>query len=666
MLLIRFLLMFFIYFRIKNIWYFNFVFTVLLTNNKGMRVRFLQTVATFMLFATSIFAQFDSKTFDSQSELVPMAEQEQAGSVKGFAYCDRTVTKPRFLSGKDNIMLTGAILVPPMKDNRIKGVRFYANVADDKGCIFVADAESQEILEIKEVAIKPGLNDFSFDVPLTMKYETSYYVGFQQLAGAGEQSYVVPFDNRREYSLDPGAFVQRSKKRYEKSGYTSLMNVASLRIGTLMIYVDIEDVKGKMINMAYPLKTEVPEDATEEKPFDAVITVRNLGGNEIKSLNAGLLFGQNGQSGDLTCSIPAYSDGEIKATCESVAGGLGTCELTVQKVNGAFNPYRDYKALNQYRVIALTGGGVTRDNVLIEAFVSEKSEKSIEAEKGLMKICEEYKSQGLNPIFVTYHLDDEFTSKKIKSLIGDLNVSEYPVAAFNRLVNPKVEYSLDLPNAQPMEQWEVMKELATKADQPFTFDNVTVKKDGSITVHMTGTTYKYCDPRTLYVTALIVEKEVPAKAQVGAKEGYVHHNVVREFITLEYGNKLNPDEQMVELKSKPIPSLENQTKRDLDIVIILHQDITGIYPKQKTVYAAGVWTLNSTIGVEPVAPAYSPKISVLDGYLNIEGDVRDITIYTVDGQMVARSAAHQLTSGSYVVVFTSHNGYKSSAKVFVK
>lgn len=631
-----------------------------------MRIRFLQTIAVFMLFATSGFAQFDSKFFDSQRELEPMLEQAQAEPVKGFAYCDRTVTSPLFLSTKkDSMMLSGAILIPPMKDNQIKGVKFYANVADDKGCIFIADAESNEILEIKEVPIKPGLNGFSFDTPLTMKDETSYYVGFQQLAGAGKQSYVIPFDSRREYSLKPGAFVQISKKRYEKSGYAFPMDVSSLHIGTLMIYVDIEDVQNKMVNMAIPLKTEIPEDATEEKPFDAVITLRNLGGNEIKSLNVGLLFGQNSQSGDLSCSIPAYSDGEIKATCEPVVGGLGTCELTIRKVNGAINPF-DYKALNQYRVIALAGGGVPRDNVLVEAFVSEKSEKSIEAEKRLMEVCEEYKSQGLNPIFVTYHLDDEFTSRKIKSLTGDLNISEYPVAAFNRLVNPNVEYSLDLSNAQPMEQWEVMKKLAAKADQPFTFDNVTVKKDGSIAVYMTGTTYKYCDPRALCVTALVVEKKVPAKAQVGAKEGYVHHNVVREFITLEYGNKLNPDEQMVEFKSKPISSLENQTKRDLDIVIILHQGITGIYPKQKFVYAAGVWTLNSTIGVEQVAPEHSPKISVLDGYLNIEGDVRDVTIYTVDGQVVAQSVARQLTSGCYVVVFTSHNGYKGSAKVFVK
>ncbi|MDO4692171.1 MAG: hypothetical protein Q4A64_04780 [Porphyromonadaceae bacterium] len=637
-----------------------------------------------LLFASSaVFAQ--KQTASDSEGLVLKAHYAkgpiatQAAPASYFGYADATVEQLAFVGVNQDAIIGQAIKLPAMGGNKLKKVRFHANQDSQDGNVFVIATSSSELKLVQNLQIKTGWNDVTLSTPFEMVNSEEYYVGYQIKAKA--QPGPLSFDDQRGQTtpgvnmvLTSASMFNMSKPLVNRKEYLNLDD-AGLNFGNSMIFVEVDDNKGLLDNVAQLINaTLLSADelkAGAEAKFK--VTVRNLGFKPITSATFAVkstLKGQEVQQELTGLNIAPQAKAELELKMKAPQRGLGIASARLAKVNSK-NAWFNNAGLVPYRVATPNGEG-DRKTVLLERFTTEKCGNCPRVDKPIKETIQQMESNGFEVSYIAHHAgfytDFLTLNESIELLPYAFNKAGRtfaPAFMVNRF--PSTDLSKDNgAELACLQSLDTRTNAALQSKEAVRFTRyVKIEKEGKYALEVEGVA-GYVDLDNFYLTAVITEDGVPARQQAGASAGYLHDGAARAFMTPALGKLITPNaDGTFKVTTDAVELEDDWQKEKMKIVFFVHKNMSSPLIDQRQVYASKSFAFNSTGAAEQLLDAKAPRIYTHEGYLVVDADVSELAVYDLAGCLVSTSADRRLAKGVYVVRVANTYG-TFSQKVIVE
>lgn len=640
--------------------------------------KFIYLTASWLLLISSLCAQ-SAKELTVSTQ--PQTTLRSASELTGFGYADRSIKQVQGLGMADAVM-SAAIKLPTMAGNKIKGVNFLINIqqdgsasTSDKGRIFISRVSDNKVLASQEITIAKGVNKHSFGTPFEMKDNEEYYVGYQVRVNA--KGSPLAFD-RSVHSIAEANYIDWGNSFYALDEPNKLFNLQekSYYIGSLLIFVDIDDTKGSLSNALYLCSGKSKKgllSAGKNEEFE--IQVRNLGTTEINNWSLKSHFGAFGQE-ESTSVDQKVSPNETKILTVTLKApqkpGLGTLHCTVNKVNGKDNLFASMSGQIAYKVDGETGA-IARKGVLLERFTGENCRNCPTADAPVATLISQMQEGGCEVNFIAHHAGyspDKFTLKESENIVNDFFTKRgtyAPALSIDRRPFGKEQDGLCLvinPNNTDLYSF-YQKAVAEKQD--VVFEKITQKiENNMISLQIDGKVVGGADFEDLFITAVVTEYDVPAISQVNAPSGYKHEAVARRFLTPGYGTKVTPKEDgTFSLPIGQVSIHRDWKPENMRVVVFAHNNLRNRDVAMRYVHASTTLWFGKDLSTMDILPENVPVVYVQDGYITVNGQAQRMEVYNLVGQLVTTTPTTQLSAGYYIVKIINAHGVFTS-KVIVR
>ena len=597
------------------------------------------------------------------------------GTLTGFGYADRSAEPGYVGVGATNIYLSSYILLPDVGANKIEKISFPAVKADKVAYLLVLSADGKKTLYNQQCEIVAGINEMTLTTPFATEAGKRYLVGFAtKPVGKGQKDpYVLPFDGK--VGIDDALTVAYGSDPFPTDKSTpqtfSLISAKDADAGSALIFVTLQD-NSKLQDLGYLTGADGNfMMATKDEKRSAKVSLRNIGMNEITSLDLTYQFGAgevktiahtvtpalaSGQTGEYTFEIPAEAE------------GMGTVHFAIAKINGQKNAYADNRVDLPYKVGDFSAM-IDRETVILERFTSELCGNCPGADRYVKADIDKMKEAGLRVSYIMYHsgyYTDFLTIPESEKLYGYFfdQGSFAPAMSINRTFLPKENALVQVASLYNPNEWTTKMKNGKQGVKIERIDQTI--SDGTLEAVVSGVALKNCfDPEDLYLTVIVTEDNIPARSQGGAGKGYKHQAVPRLFLTAPTGNKLK-----VEADGKFKVTLRGTLRStwvgsQCKVVAIVHPSITQPNKASRAVHTAETAPLGFGLANEAVAPVQAPVVTAVDGYLNILGRVDAFELYDMSGALVTTNVGTRLLPGTYIIrIFSDLRVYTS--KVIVR
>lgn len=628
--------------------------------------------------------------------------------VKGFGYASIEPTLSHapleFEEGAKGIM-TPYIIMPPFGDMTIKGIECVVNedVADARIVVARVRLDGmgglwQEILVSQPTSLTKGYNQVMLNEPQSISAQDLVIVGYSCPASGIEESESAPvlYDGDQANCLPEANLVAVSNQYYEKGkaySFNQVQHTESFELGSALIYVLVDDPKGLLDYVVYPLKQPRNSLLSSNEYFRYDLVLRNLGFKDI----TGMTFLENYQYGYDTREkqYPFEINIPIKGLCEVTWAHppypVGTSKGTVKLLN-----INDQSVLDKEMISWVfdafnpsENGSTPRKSVLIETFTSESAPHAPKYNKLMDLVAGKLISEGYEVSRIAYPIGseevayaDEACNETIATLLGQNALpapDDLPFFTINR-----APYLAEQNAFAFVSKWKLFGEsqvVDTYLLNPFLQEKERARfseiichdlPDGMTSIEVKGKLLLDADPADLYITAVLTEDDVKAEAQqgIGMGEEYRHQHMVRTFYTSNRGTKIMPEaDGTFVYKSPEIDIYPSWKKKDLKVVLFLHRD--PAYKSKISCHAYCSKTLPYGGKFTSVKTPQSSHSTIrlyqdLSGMLQIEGSYDKATVYSLEGFCVTQTLPSRLPAGGYVVVVKQTNGETTLHKVILK
>lgn len=581
-------------------------------------------------------------------------EGAEDNTITGFGYADRTTKRGEMYnvgSGKVGGMLA-FIELSNLGGDKLKGITFYTNKSESKGCIFLLD-ENYKVIALKKEGIADGYNKIAFDTPIALEKDKKYFVGYQIYATA-KQLYPILFDQKE-------AIVRGTKAMLYEDALTTgttldksnILACETMGVGTLMVFADIEDTEKHIEKVALILSSKGGDKVKPNEKQAVTLKVRNIGSTAIAKTAFSVKIGDAAeQTITVDTNLDAGATSEVSLNIDYPASGMGNVIIKIAQLDGKENLFLQETS---FPYIVVGEGTALKNTVLIEQFTGEKCPNCPAAKPILEGFVEALTKGGYKVSYIQHHAgyyEDFLTlpeSNQLLDYVFGNRGSFAPAFTLDRIVF-QGEVPAVLPSkASNEEVLKVMKESVqigaiTSVEQSY--------QGNKLKVIAKGTIDKEFDPNNLYITAVVTEDNIESKQQQGAPLDYIHNHVPRVYLSPFNGEKatVNNGEFTITFEAKTIDS--EWKKEDMKVVLfgIKKMDEKNLQQfKQREVLFSTNVPLEKPSATATIAKADEPVVLANDGYLTIKGLANAIEVYDLNGVLVTKEISQRLDKGVYVV-----------------
>lgn len=637
-----------------------------------------QTTTLWSLLLTLLMAVTAStaqETVTSRLQAVSADATLRAGAtLSGFGYADRTSDRISYLGvGKTGLYLSTYILLPDVGANKIEQISFPAAKADKHAYILILSEDGKKTLYNQPCEIASGVNQIALTTPFAIEAGKRYLVGFATKAVGDDEEkdpWVIPFDGT--FGIRDAQYMAYGTDPYPTKNSTAKeFNMFSAQgYGSALVFVKLQD-ESKLQSVGYFLWADGDFKLVKtgaEIPTE--VAFYNSGMQDITSFEVSYRFG-NGETKILkrTLQEPLKPAKAMASTIKIPAEmeGMGTLHVALTKVNEQDNIFASYSNQLPYQIG--NSAAIDRETVLLERFSTERCPNCPPADRYVKDNIKQFQAAGLRVSYIVYHsgfFTDFLTTNESEELYVYFfdEGSFAPAMSINRTFIPSRNALVHSAAAYPSKEW-VPRVKSDK--QGVRIERIDQKIDNQkLTAVVSGVALKDSfDPEDLYLTVIVTEDNIPAKAQQGAKRGYKHNAVPRLFLTAPTGDKLQVQADgtfSVKLEGTLLPMWDGSQCK---VVAFAHSSVTQSNRRNRTVHTAETAQLGFPLANAPVAPAQAPIVTVEDGYINIQGPVDAFELYDMSGTLVTTSVETRLLPGTYIVR-TFSNLHVYTSKVIVR
>lgn len=626
------------------------------------------------------FAQAPQKMLQKRND-VPL--RAGINLPKGLTYANRTNATANNIdgigTGVENTYIVGAIELPQAVGVSIKGISYYSFSNDKYGKIFIASRKASSplgeytIVQVAntETAIN-GITTSSFPSTVKMEADKIYIIGYEiKEVEGGYQSLGYVDDTRNLPEANMIAFNTEGSFLGGVGSSITLENTSQENFGNLAIVLHYDDPQGRYDNLAAFDKGEVAPTYRIGNTIPASerrisVPIRNMGDKAITKVK----LSKKGDSGDaeekeITTNIAPFSTALVDYELgEITPPAKGIFTFTLKEVNGKAPVLTIPSMVNTKAgyVFYKEGQAVMRNATLIERFTTEKCSNCPEADQRLEEASKIAKQKGLHVVVAAHHVGyetDFLTVKESEELLPFFSKETFaPAISISRIYDPSIiGESLSGDRGIylfPYMPDNIVRMLERARDIPIlaTIFSITQNNTGdnlrSITVKG-----KLLDPEiknSLYLSIYRTEDGVSAQNQAGAKGPFIHNNVIRQFVTPTFGEKVSVAENgdfSVTVENVEVSSDWNDEK--MHFVIFLHRSIKNKNIATREIFAVESIGVNTMTGTREVAPELHPVAYALDGRILISGAFDSFLVYDIAGRLIAGTDNTVLPAGLYIV-----------------
>lgn len=592
-----------------------------------------------------------------------------ADQLQGFTYADK-FSDPNSWQAigypSRAFVLSGAIRLPEMAGNAVRGVNFVTNYADAQGRIFVAkrqDSGEIRIVKIQAVSIEKGNNACAFDQPVLLS-NGEYYVGYQIKAGVGEESQALLFDGKLPAPAE-GTFFAVSTEPHDNNQIIKFETGS--RFGAVLVFADIDDSSKPLQNVAYPLAVKTLQSKVPaNQDVEVEVMVRNLGTQVITSAQSMLQWGvQDPITAQWNQTIDPGKTSTFRVGLKSPAqAGTGTLKFAIKQINGADNVlFAAEEAVAEY-VIDGKSDAIARKSILVERFTGEACGNCPRADGPIREVLDYIAQQGAVPCILTHHTFGNDAFQILESLIaGDIcGVSWAPGVAIDRRLYGMVEGQASIGFLIGADAVQMKAAVDRALQEPQGIEFTAIKQelaDGKLSISVDGNVFNNVDLESVFLSVVITEDRVPAIRQSSGGTDYQHEAVPRQYLTAGLGDKITPvvgTPSTFHWEIQDVAVKETWNAQNLKVVLFAHNSGQNANRAKREVYGSMTLPWGQHLATQEISPENYPVVYTQDGYVLVTGEVTTLEIYSINGALVATSAAQKLAPGMYVVKVLNHFG----------
>lgn len=581
----------------------------------------------------------------------------------GFGYADRTVDlgQAKKIGSTSTVnYFTSLIKLPDVGKNEITHISFVAHYPNDTyGQVVVLSEDATQVLYTQPCPIVGGVNKVQLTTPLATEAGKRYLVGYSVKPLSSQDLNPMAYD--ASISIEDADWIIITTEALTTptppTGNFYFNNIAANESGSALIFVSLRDPKA-VANLAYPVK--IQGSFSLANPGDVIageLSVRNIGSNDIKTLELSYQYGDNPAktisvkpAEAITAGLTAVVPVQIPA--EVVGAGLLKC--SVSKVNGVPQTFAAASCSIPYRINQ--NGAVKRQTILVERFSTELCGNCPAAGPVIDKMIARMQSEGYHVSYITHHSafgTDPFTlpqSEEIVEQFFPASEMKAPAISLNRTYVPSLKTLAFVPSdTEFLPLFDEIKGVKEGAIINSISQRVV---DGTLNITVGGIALQRAfDPADLFLTVIITEDDVKAIDQNGGKEGYKHHSLARKFLTAGGGQPIRPTSDgnfSVDLSC----TIDREWIVDhCKVIAFAHHNIFSPEMTDRSIFTVREAPLGKDfiLGCQEIAGVPAPTVSVHDGSLTIHGACDLVEVYGMDGTLITTDIATQLPAGIYIV-----------------
>lgn len=549
---------------------------------------------------------------------------------------------------------TASIKLPPLSGNGVlKGLTFNVNVRTDKrAAVFVAD-ESSKIIFIQSITASYGLNRVMFEKPVILKAGT-YYVGYYIHSKAGSYLKPVVFDGKSPISNVSYVSVIDIQPKTLKIGDILLhQDYADKKLGNVMIsaLVDAPELRNYAIVDKVIGRTNVYPKAKEKLS----IRIRNIGTNNVNKVVYKVVHGDEEERFEESINILSGETKEVLFNYEFPNDDSNnTISFSIPTINGSDNHLSNHIYNFRFSILE-TGNPFPVKNVLIEEFTGEKCGNCPQGAMQVNALVKRLQSEGYEVSVIAHHAGygiDPFTLEESEFLLPYFYPRKdtfAPALSLNRLPlgddgYPAMRISTNMSDRfSDLLKGELQYGEIKSIQQD---ENELVIKGQSLQ-----------PDKEMFLSVVITEDAVSPINQNGANDSYKHNNLARLFLTDPLGDKIKFDKDGKFEERLQLPAVVPKEWSLSNLKIVAFASFAGLSDRE---YSLGKVAFVKTVLSTSLPLSYSKTlqpitIRYIDGRLCVEGDSSSITVYNMQGQIVANKNCSELSDGNYIVVVCLHS-----------
>lgn len=638
----------------------------------------------------------DSKALISAGErTIAIPQLNQAAADSYFAFCDRSGKENKSIGTGKAGLIGGAILLPAMPGNEIKGVKFAVDCKVPRKAVAYVLAYNTDdsqagllVAAAKQITANQGVNQVSFDKPYVIPEKHLILVGYQIEAVDGKEGgFPIVLDGQ------PMRFMSSDFIVFGESLLKVGDNVKDFQrydggLGNVYVMADINDKTNKLAHLVGMTKTLISSDKPNkdgeiaaDKQIELTLLVSNLGRSTVTKIEGMLLGGFSAEAPRTpftqAVNIPAQTVATITipTTFKTIKRGLGAVGIIIDKYNDVKTeamviPDQQAEVLS-YKV-PTKKVAIPRNSVLFERFTTEKCVNCPPADGEQERLIEgfqrnpAYKNIKTNLLihhsgFYTDFLTLTESNEMLKYAFAGGGTFA-PAFMCNRMPTPQgLVHSFR--QRAPHEEIEATLKKIAETEQQVVLTKVDAKLDGDkLSLSVEGEAGYVMDDQ-LHFTAVLTEDNIAPRNQSGVanftgKGPFMHQAVARQFFTafngdpvkMEGDGKFSFKLDQVALKNK------GWKREDLKLVIFAHQNLKFPSFAQREVFASMTLNYKELTATLDILPEDMPAVSVYNGYLTVTGAAEGVEVFDMAGRLVSTTTAKQLSRGVYVVKVTTAHG----------
>lgn len=590
----------------------------------------------------------------------------------GFGYADRAPEDVTYVGLRNSgYYITAFIKLPDVGVNKITKIAFPASKESSKAQVVILSEDGKSVLYYQDVTVVAGNNIVDLETPFDTEAGKRYLVGFSvKSEGTGQNDpYVAPFDG--SVDIEDANYLCVAESAYPEAKGGAMQSVFGNGFGSVMVFVTL-DKQDVLNDMGYPLKaTGNFELVKKDEEVATKISIRNVGMNEIASMELSYAFGSNAKktlTKTLDSPLAAGATGEVVFTIPAEAEGMGQLHIAITKVNGNENNFAATELLLPYQIG--DNDAIPTETVLIERFTSEMCGNCPPQDKNVRELKEKFANAGMRVSFVMHHAGyyaDWLTVAESEQLIQYIyggQGSYAPAIAINRTYVDSEGAIAFHPASKNISDMIFSDLSGGKQGAKINQIQQTIKEDKlEVTVNGIGLKNAF-DPEDFYLTVILTEDDIAAKSQAGGGSGYKHEAVPRKFLTAAFGKKLSPAADGTFSETLSADLLKDWKRENCKVVAFIHKNLQSQDAKSRNVYASETATLGEATSNQDLTVEKAPVVTVSDGYLTISGAVDSFEVYDMAGVLVTTDTATRLLPGTYIVrVFNDLRTYTTKVLV---